>query len=460
MENNMISNSSRKECLEMIKSTLLEGYNDGISLFDAVKNEVVNKDQFKMAEYYRFKLMPHTLDELPDQELLWIVNALHKHLPSVKAETYFTEHEIKGFKTYHRKEDENISQLYILRNAFQLAENQWTCVASIEQLALMRKYNILRIDPNFQREINMRRKTRGETDEILRKIKVNPSRIKEIKTALKNGDYYFNTIRINLMNDGESSLDLSQLDDGIIILPKNGDYIIPDGNHRSIADEQVYFDHPELHDKFRNQYFNIILTFYSPADVRKLISQEWNVEPVTKRHIESMKVNYTNLIIDMIKNNPDAERIYADSIVTTGNEVLARGGFILYDLLATAIKMCYNSDKFQLQSQSKEVATWLVEYFNYISTLLLDDMIGFKNERYHSPYKKWSVLPVAWTGYVYLSSVLRYTPNWKVITKHIINTTNWDYQYYIQSNIKKNSDILTIKAMCDFFEKEVDKFNV
>lgn len=241
--------------------------------------------------------------------------------------------------------------------------------------------------------------------------------------------------------------------DNTIVIPEDGDCIIPDGNHRCIAAERAYFNHPELKTQFQNQYFQVIFTFYTPRKVKQMITQEWKVEKVNGKHISAMKENFSNLIVDEIKRSEKSESVYADKIVTTGIEIREHKGFILYSFLSDAINRNYDSNSFVLKSQALTLANWIIEFYNYLSILMIDDFLNYKN----ISKTKWSTNQYVVYGFIYLSSILKDDINWKEKLKNIIEKINWNKDFSPEFNNNANKNILKVEEK---FAKESGNYNV
>ncbi|WP_206459373.1 DNA sulfur modification protein DndB [Anaerovorax sp. IOR16] len=427
----MLNENSKKDLIDIIKDKLIEAINS--EFFDNIKNLLIQNDKFGREDFFKIVMYPETLYHIPLAELYWFAEAIEKVNPKIiKVTDYFTEHELKEFKTYVRDKID-VAKFLVLKNAFKLDENQWSCIASIEQIAMLRKHNIIRIDPNLQRQSKIVGEV-DETGEILRKIKINHERVAEIEEAIVDGTYNYNTIRINLMDDGKFAPNVNK--EGKIIIPIGADCIIPDGNHRTLAAEHAYFNHPELKSVFRNKYFQVVFTFYTAKRVKECISQEWNVEPVKKDHIESMKMTFANEVVNEIQRNENAERIYADKIVTTFWD----NGFISYSILSKAIDKFYDANSFKLKKQAIDLAEWLIEYFNYLAEFFVDDFSDFRKAR---RYGRVSVNKNIWYGFVYLSMILRNNPNWKDATRNIIENMDWSRNNQISGNNTPDNIIKT-----------------
>lgn len=415
----MINNKNKSDLVDFIYSEFIQvNPNVKKNFINSIVAELITDDKFSRNEYATICRSKKNLSILPIEELFWFLQAIENADNKVgKLSDYFTDSEIRDYKNYV-KEKYDIESLYDLQNASRLSENQWTCKISVEQIALMRKHNIIRADYNFQRQ--SKAIINKEGDEILRKIYSNQKRVNEIESLLVDNKYFFNTIRINLMDDGTCKPNYKEKDN-LLNIPENGDCIIPDGNHRCKACEQAYFNHPELKEQFANQYFQIVFTFLPPKEVKRMISQEWNVEKVNRKHIDSMKDNMSNDIVDYIKRSDEIEHIFVENIVTTGLERTTGKGFVVYSHFSDAIQRNYNANAFALKKDAYKLGDWLISFFNEVSSIFVDDFSNVKD----SMKRSWVTNLYTIYGFVYLSKTLQNNEDWEEILKNVVNEISW-----------------------------------
>jgi hypothetical protein len=414
----MKNENSREELISLIKKKLFNSSNEEFK--SKVQDFMTQEGRFTIADYKKLVMKSVELDSLKDFELYWfayamelIGNQVEQKVYVCKVSDYFTPVEIKNSKFFSR-DDIKIDDLYVLHNVVQLSSNQYSCIMSVQQLAESKRKGIIRVTPELQRESKSIKNSEGT--EILKQIEINKKKVREIEEKIANDRYHYNMIRLNLINDGLSSYTYDE-ENKCIYLPKDGDIIIPDGNHRSLGAEYAYSNYPELRDLFANRYFEIAFTFYDIDTVKDMISQEWKATPPNTRHKETMERNYANRIVEWIKIDPNAEDVYKRNITTTGIE----RGFIVQITLANAIQKYYNVNSFSLNSQAQKVKDWLVEFYNYLSEVMIDDFKDYELAR----KTKWSTEAVTWVGYTYLSKQLENDLNWRNKLESLLKSINW-----------------------------------
>ena len=415
----MQTEQSREELIQVIKKKLFNSSHDQFK--NKIQDFMTQNGRFELSEYKKLTMGLIELENLKDYELFWFAYAMDSVgllvTPKVfvcKVSDYFTPAEIKN-AIFFKRENIKIDELLVLHNATKISPNQYSCVVSVQQIAEMKRRGIIRVTPELQRQSKAIKNSEGT--EILRQIEINKRKVREIEDKIANDKYHYNMIRLNLINDGITSFEYDE-ENKYIYLPENGDIIIPDGNHRILGTEYAYSNYPELKEQFANRYFGVAFTFYDIDTVKDMISQEWKATPPNVKHRESMERNYANKIVEWIKIDPKAEDLYKNNITTTGDE----RGFIIQSILANAIDKYYNVNKFNLNSQALKVKDWLVTFYNYLSELMVNDFIDYKNTRKN----KWSTEAYTWVGYTYLSKQLENNIYWQNDLKQFISNVNWD----------------------------------
>jgi hypothetical protein len=396
------------------------------------------------------------IETVIESVLVWLAQGMERFNPKICNTTdYFNIVEINNARKF-TFEDTDESEYYVFKNAFELAPKQYSCVASIYQLGMLRKHDMLKAIPEVQRE--SKEITIG--NEVVRTIIIDKYRIKAIANLLAEdtGIYYYNEIRLNLDNDGGLNPIQYNPDDRTITIKKDDFIIIPDGNHRSLACEMVLSTYPDRIDLFKNRYFNILFTNESIVGAKRIFAQECNRAPILERHQKAMERSQENILVDMIISHNNADPLYGNRIVKTGREIKNNSGYILFESLSNSIKNYYNIDDLKTQTQKEELINWLVSYFNEITYLLVDDLSNYKTVK----KVKWSVDTNAWFLFTALSSRIRYNNGWKNELKEFINKIDWnieDNPYSKSSDRLKNIIKTTDDILDNYFESTNDSSN-
>lgn len=446
----MINDKSREELIGLIKKKLFSSSNDNFK--SKVQKLMTQAGRFELSEYPKIVMGHRDLNNLEDYQLFWFANAMEQagnevepKLYLCKTSDYFTPLEIKNAKFYEN-EKIDVDQLYTLHNVTKLANNQFSCTVSLEQSAEMKRRGITQATPDLQRE--SRRLNLGT--EILKVLNIDAKKVLSISDKIVSNEYYFDEISFSLINDGNAEF-IYDKENSLIHLPKDGDVIITDGNHRTIGNEMAYSNHPELKEMFKTNRFPVLFTYLPIDEIKNMISQKWKATPPIKKHKDSMERTYANKIVESIQIDPNAEDVYKGSnIGTTGFE----RSFIIQSELAEAIEKYYNVNSFNLKSQADKVKDWLVEFFNYLSELMIGDFKDYFTTR----RTKWSTESKTWIGYVYLSRQLQSDPDWKAKLQTILNSIDWSRSNspIARTNMdEKNVEKYFMKKWGDYFDSDV-----
>ncbi len=313
---------------------------------------------------------------------------------------YFTEEEVgeysKGIGIISREID-----LRTIHNCRKLAHGQYCGLASVSQIARMHIEGILTVDPNLQRDverhrIKVRTENGGTPDEIvISNVYVNPERVREIADKIKKGKYYYNAIRFNCMGVEAPEID----DEGTMVIPEEADVYVIDGNHRTMAAETAYVECPEMENVFDSTYFVVLVTFYQKNLARECISQEWNVERVSKRRKTTMAVNYSNRIVNWIKEDDEADPAYRDRMYSDITVKRSMNGCVDEAILSESIQTVFETDSITTDADARKIKRQIVRTFNCIADVFSEDL----RDPNESQKTKWNIHPVAWGGYVYLA---------------------------------------------------------
>ena len=364
-----------------------------------------------------------SIDELEDAELYWLIFAVSKVSKRAgKPEDYFENAEIKNYKYYLPEKDKALERPLVFKNAVRLANNQYMFPCSIKDIKRLKDANILQIVPELQRN-----STKNKYNEL--KTKVNRQNAQQIADLIDKGEFFYNAVRFNLMDDGESDQPVYD-EETLTLAIYDGTIIVPDGNHRTIGCELAT---SHLDDKFC-----VLFTFLNAEDTRSLLNQEWTTVPIPKKHKESMKQTYSNLIVDGIIRSADADPVYKKEIVRDGNETRAGHGFILYSELADAINIYYDANNLEPQQKRNELKDWLISFLNVLTENLFDDFKNYKKYR----RKRWSICPMTIYFYIMISKVVRENKDgWKEEVKQIISSYDFSdegIRKLFASNNKRN----------------------
>lgn len=400
-----------------------------------IEEEIMHDGKISYGIFMNIVSGRYDLSGLSDAELYWVTFALSKASNRFnKPEEYFEDIEIQNYKFYDPSTNNNVSYPLVFKNVSKLAENQYMFPLSVREIKELKNANILQIIPELQR--NSKKDKYGDL-----KTKVNKQTAQQISALINDGEFFYNGIRFNLMDDGECDSPIYD-EDSHTLTVVNGTIIVPDGNHRTIS--------CELANKHLDDKFGVFFTYLSSQKTRLLLNQEWTTVPIPKRHKDAMKPTVSNKIVDSIIRSQDIDELYVKGIVKDGAELRANNGFILYIELSTAIQRYYDTEKITLKADQDELRDWLITYMNYLAKVMQYDFVNYKKVKKES----WSTHYMAWHYYIMISKCLKGDPDWRSKLENIINETDFaDKQirdYFISNNRRKVYDFCNGKegALC------------
>ncbi len=368
------------------------------------------------------------LDTVDDQKLFWILKNSIPVIPKLgKMEDYFTELELRNYEYFEVDDQTKVSYPLKFENVENLKPNeivskQYGFYLTVKEIKRLHSAGILQVIPELQRG-----GVKNAYDEL--KTKVNKSRVAQIAERISEGEYFFNSISFNLINDDNAIWDY----DGSKLYIEKGLIIVPDGNHRAFACESIPDNDPHMDDKF-----HVLFTVLTPAETKKKIAQEWNTEPISKSQKEYMVINNSNRILDMVLRDDDLDDLIKKNIATSSDKRLVKSSIYVYSDISKAIQKYYNGNKISTREEQRELSDWLVMVFNRVAFLFGDDLKNASTLR----RKKWNLLPYAMYGFIYLSKELYKKPNWKTIFDQCIRSIDFSNTADFTGNSLEKTKIL------------------
>ena len=379
----------------------------------------------------------NNMEQISDKTALILANAL-ANFGYISLQDYFTPSEIAILNNYEVDEVSN-EQLMTFHNVFRLDERQYCAVASVEQIALLQNRGLIIVDPNFQRQTKRER----INNTILETVYVNSQRVSDIATALEkneeDGAYKFNAIRYNLMFDEARFPEVKP--DGTLHLDPKHKLICIDGNHRQKAAVKAYTDSNNK-EQFKNKYFVVLLTNFTVREVKDTISQEWNVETVSRWAKANMKNTTENEMVTDIRFSDKLEPAVSNSFT---NDAKFLNKFIPIEYFAAMIKAVYGEVK--LKSKQKVIDDNIIQVLNrycYLNDEVFEKQ-DFANRKYG-----WKFSTIASMLLVWISKQLDFTnPNWVERFDNVINSIDWDNKPIVVLDMRPQQAVKKLMKYCE-----------
>lgn len=316
---------------------------------------------------------------------------------------YFTKTEVYQYENYsEEKEPDKIFPL-TFSNVTEIFPGYWQTTITAQELERLNKANILIYNPNTQRGYRVTKKNIG--------IDVDSKKVAQISERMLSGEQFPDDLKFNILKTGEEK---------IIYNPKNkmltivgGVVNIFDGMHRKSGNSLALSKNPNIH-----FVWPIKITNFSEIKAHDFMTQ---INFQTPINIDVLKTkDYSkdeNLVIDKII---DSKGDLANVTKDTDSFVKSDRGLTTKSILAEAIKDNYN----QLDSAMNRdnIASWIVEFTNYLMGVYSDEFIV-------SPYeiKKTSYINNLnmFYGYIALSATLQNNKDWKELLRQKIDSIDF-----------------------------------
>ncbi len=349
-----------------------------IDLIKRLKGLLVKDGRFTIKEFQSFRIIPATLLCLDNQRLYYLAEAIDECFPG-------EYNLIDAFSPEDLSEppkSESDEMLLDFANGYELAPEQWSAMVSVSQLA-----ELLRTQ-----KIALYRDERADkaTSDLVYLLKPNSNRANEIAELIAEDRFKYNTIRFNVIRTSSSKS--PHLTGGRLVIPEGQDIIMPDGYNRAVAAEIAYVNHPELHELLGERFFNVIVTYLSPDDTRRLIAQELHRERVDKVMLNGIENGATNTIIEMIKNGKAGE-----------NCAKALNSTEIAEAVSDSLDRYMHTFKMRTEWQISRTANWLSQYYNFVS------------ETFPEAFSKAD--PWVWYAVTCYASMIKEDKDWKELTK-------------------------------------------
>lgn len=316
----------------------------------------------------RLELESLNIDNNNDLFILYtFTNGLYKALKDTESNTekseallihpaaYFTPIECNKFNNLVLDIKES-GYPYLLENMLKVADGQYMGVISAKALSKLDKDIVY----NFNTQRNAKIDKFG-----MKNINISRKKINDIKSRILSGEQFPDSIKINILRDGNDNVEFLTENGKIGTLKiKSGEMDIFDGFHRKTASQMALLENPDL-----NFNWEITITNFTEKRAQDFMVQIDKQTRIRQEYIKGLdKTKFENLAVDLIVDNPLFE--LANKVKLSDQE-LRFGGYTKKSLLSTAIKDNY-SDILTTKIKTKNVSEWIVRFLNYISEFLND----------------------------------------------------------------------------------------
>lgn len=347
-----------------------------------------------------------TIDEFSEKTL----GELEEY-SSLVLENYFTVRETIGFKDFKFEKKEVSKYPYVLHNMIQVEERHWTGIISAQLLAGMNAANDIIYNFNTQRDPKIN--VFG-----FKGINLDKDKIQKITQRLKEGKQRPDEIKLNVLRGTGDDIEVEfrpYQKNGIVgdLIIHSGEINIFDGYHRKTSNSIVAKEIPDI-----NYNWKLGITNWSEKDAQDFMLQVNEQKQISKEHVKNIEDTLGNLVVDNIRDDRNSE---LGLQIKNSDEELKHSGLTKKSILSMSINECYQ-DRLQNRIQAKAISDWLVDFFNYLMGLYVDEfIINVKETRKHSIINHKNMF----YAYISLSAQLYNNDNWKQILKDSMGRVNF-----------------------------------
>jgi len=345
---------------------------------------------------------------------------------SINPEQFFMSSEVEDYNNFKQEKRISKSEQYVFHNMIEIADKHWIGKISAKYLAEIDMENEWVYNHETQR------------DPVIdvygvKRIRLDKAKAQVIKNRLLAGLQFPDQIRINVLHNGEDTIEFN---------PKNGDLTIIsgtknifDGYHRKTASSMAYAESEGKLD------FNwgFAVTNFSEKKAQDFMVQINQQKPMKIEHTKNMDTSKLgNTVVDAIL---DGNSEFALNIKQSDAE-LEHGGLVRKSVLSNAIEETFKT-KLTNRIEAKEIAKHIENVMDLIIGLNVDEFIINPDEAKKTSYINYKNM---FAGYMALSSKLFEDKDWEEkaeesLDKIDFSKTNkfWKDSGLLETNMSKNS---------------------
>lgn len=222
---------------------------------------------------------------LSDMELYWLCEAVNSAGAELKFEHYFSKNEIQLYSNSAMEKSEKV----VFKNIIKIDKDRYVTTLTSKKIKEMFDEHILVYNTETQRQLVIKEKGKN----VIYKIDINKTSVKEITSLLDRELYIPDTIVLNANTDGKTVLEIDEENREIIL--KKGVLDIGDGMHRILAIRNshnqdiifpveicmfntekmnIYISQKNKQNKFQKDYVRAIDPLNEVTDIINTINQE------------------------------------------------------------------------------------------------------------------------------------------------------------------------------------------
>lgn len=390
---------------------------------------------------------PEKVNNLEDQELLVIVNAIHKVTEddTVSPKIYYTTKDIRTIKDYEfENQSMDVSFPYTISPVIKVTNEDYLTVLSYKEIAALSNQGLLTY--NFETQRLAKKTVNKRSGKINRKKDIKNASVNAIMKLMKAGKYDPSTLLFNVLVDGKSRI---TFDDGELTIHEGSTFNIIDGAHREEAIVRIIEENPDF-----EGYMNIDLKHYPIEKAQRLLATTNTVNRFDKTLVKFYGGDeYGQEITRYLMNLPVLQdRIEIKTALSKGISITNFA--IVSDAIQTIFNPQDTKDKYDVQDVLKR-------FFEYFIASYQDEFIKNRTETLKT---SWLVHHNMFVGFIAIAKKLydKYGKDFPVdqIT-NIVNNIDFNRETSGLTEImggqgKTNSNKVKVQIR-EFIEAQVDK---
>jgi hypothetical protein len=383
---------------------------DNKEIYSLFLKELVETGKMTIVEVKGILSSRTNLESVPTEVLYWVYKTISKYNKELKPESeYFEEKEIKQAEIFQIKRPQSQYPLKF-KILDKLNPNEdYLITLSAKEINQLQESGVIILDPEMQRESEIT----CYHGQLISHISYDDDRARIIGDCMASNDYFADTIRLILIQNGEEKHHISNNNELVI---ESGDIALIDGNHRTRGTEYALLKNDKI-----DLRLPIILSVGTVKTGQKIINQSEKRQPINRELLKTYNDSPESSIVKRLTITDELDIVY--KFCKTKEEIAKDYGFLLESSLASNIKKWYDLSNAS-KKQENSIKNWLVEFLNSLADYFNQD---FRN--YQATKKiRWNVSYNVFAGYIYLSSVLYGKDNWEELLVKILDSIDFSIQ--------------------------------
>ena len=412
---------NKEKVVNLLRTLYVKEFDFCINIYTT---ELINNGKMTTTSVQHIMTNLNSLNELSDIVLLLLYKPLEAHerfaLPPVS--DFFTKEEEYSAASFIQKKTNNKLPVKFKILAKLTDNDNYLICVSIQEINELKQAGLIRWVQGMQRESII---TQTAENEFISHIKFDDKRARAIGDSMIRGDFYPNSLRWHITTD---NCEYDVIDDMFVL--RSGFIAEIDGQHRDKGSEYALNESPDI-----IMNMPVILTVGNVSTAQHIINQDEERAPIDKNVVAEYKSNSGNSIVKMIIGNDKLDPVYKWCDTLQG--IQTGSGFVLKSVVSETIEKIYCKSKMSRNAEV-QVAEWLVDFFNELADIFIDDFSNYKKSRKINRKANYETFVL----YIYLSFAVKDDTNWRIALRNILDKIDFDKNNIKLNNVKYINEIL------------------